>query len=576
MKQGLLIIIGFLLLGCQIDRQTLRRAETVTELKKDVTLTCPVNEITACARNTAFSKLYATSQMTDKNQMLILDHGEQSLLARINLIRAAQNSIDIQTFIWNNDEAGNWVLAELIKATRRGVKVSIIGDQLYTMDNSWLMAELATIHQNFEFRLYNPVFSDAHTSAFEFASAIACCLVTLNRRMHNKAFVVDDRYAIVGGRNYSSRYFDWDATFNYKDREVMAIGSVVDEIVTSFDQFWTSPHVLPLTHLNDVANRIINNQEAQTDWDKPLPEFVQKLSRQADDNAFIEHTFFSDFVAVDAVEYFSDSHDKPFNKDARAANKQLTEKFHDLFARTKHELLIQTPYLVFSRKARQMFRNLRKQHPDLKLRVSTNSLSSTDAFYVYAISLKHKRFYLKKLGMQIYEFKQRPGMLEKFFATHQTNEHTRFGMHSKSFVIDDKVSMIGSHNFDPRSDVLNTESGFIIYDREFAAKLTASIEQDMLAENSWLVAAKEQIPFFSHVSGFFATISRKLPIFDIWPFRYSTSYELLPGKEPVPRDHPDFFEHYKSVGNFPDVDLPLKQIQTLIISAFGGFAEPIM
>ncbi len=576
MKQGLLIIMGFLLFGCQIDRQTLRQAESVTALKKDVTLTCPINEADACAQKTAFSKLYATSQMTNNNQMLILDHGEQSLLVRINLIRAAQKSIDIQTFIWNNDEAGHWVLAELIKAARRGVKVSIIGDQLYTMGNSWLMAELATIHENFEFRLYNPVFSEAHTSAFEFASAIACCLATLNRRMHNKAFVVDDRYAIVGGRNYSSRYFDWDATFNYKDREVMAIGSVVDEIVNSFDQFWTSPHVLPLTHLNDVANRIINNQEAQTNWNKPLPAFAQHLSDRANDNGFIEHTFFADFVAVDAVEYFSDTHDKPFNKEARKVNKQLTDKFHDLFARTEHSLLIQTPYLVFSRKARQMFKKLRKDHPDLILRVSTNSLSSTDAFYVYAISLKHKRFYLRTLDMNIYEFKQRPGMLEQFFATHQTNEHTRFGMHSKSFVIDGEVSMIGSHNFDPRSDVLNTESGFIIYDREFAAKLTASIELDMLAENSWLVAAKEHIPFFSHVSGFFAAISRKLPIFDIWPFRYSTSYELLPGKEPVPRDHPDFFEHYKAVGNFPDVDLPLKQIQTLIISAFGGFAEPIM
>jgi putative cardiolipin synthase len=576
MKQCLFFFLCGLLIGCQIDRQTLRQAESVTALKKDATLTCPIDDATACAQSTVFSKLYATSQMTGNNQMLILDHGEESLLARINLIRAAQDSIDIQTFIWNNDEAGHWVLAELIRAARRGVKVSIIGDQLYTMGNSWLMAELATIHQNFEFRLYNPVFSDAHTSAFEFATAIACCLANLNRRMHNKAFVVDGRYAIVGGRNYSSRYFDWDATFNYKDREVMAIGSVVDSIVTSFDSFWNSEHVLPLTHLNDVARRIINNQEAQTDWDRPLPELVQTLSRQANDNAYVAQTFFADVVAVDQVEYFSDTHDKPFNKDARQANKQLTEKFHDLFAQTEHSLLIQTPYLVFSRKARNMFKTLRKDHPDLELQVSTNSLSSTDAFYVYAISLKHKRFYLKKLEMDIYEFKQRPGMLEQFFATHQMNEHTRFGLHSKSFVIDGKVSMIGSHNFDPRSDVLNTESGFIIYDREFAEKLTASIELDMRPQNSWLVAAKEQIPFFSHISGFFASISRKLPIFDIWPFRYSTSYELLPGKEPVPRDHPDFFEHYKSVGNFPDIDLPVKQIQTIIISAFGGFAEPIM
>jgi len=576
MKWCIVLILCGLLFGCQIDRHTLRQVESVTALKKDAALTCPINEPTACAQSTAFNKIYATSQMTEQNQMLILDHGEQSLLARINLIRAAQNSIDIQTFIWNNDEAGHWVLAELIKAARRGVKVNIIGDQLYTMGNSWLMAELATIHQNFEFKLYNPVFSDAHTSAFEFATAIACCLANLNRRMHNKAFVVDDRYAIVGGRNYSSRYFDWDGTFNYKDREVMAIGSVVDEIVTSFDSFWLSPHVLPLTHLNDVANRIINNQEAQTDWNQPLPELAQALSTQADDNSYIEKIFFADIVAVDEVEYFSDTHDKPFNKEARTVNKQLTDKFHDLFAQTEYRLLIQTPYLVFSRKARNMFKTLRKDHPDLALQVSTNSLSSTDAFYVYAISLKYKRFYLKKLGMEIHEFKQKPGMLDQFFATHQTNEHTRFGLHSKSFVIDGHISMIGSHNFDPRSDVLNTESGFIIYDREFADKLTASIEQDMLPGNSWLVAAKEQIPFFSRVSGFFASISRKLPIFDIWPFRYSTSYELLPGKETVPRDHPDFFEHYKAVGNFPDIDLPVKQIQTIIISAFGGFAEPIM
>lgn len=573
----LVIFVGFFaLMGCQIDRQTLHHAKSVTELKKDAALTCPINDSIACAQDTAFNKLYASSQMNDNNKMLILDHGEQSLLVRINLIRAAQKSIDIQTFIWNNDEAGNWVLAELIKAARRGVEVKIIGDQLYTMGNSWLMAELATIHKNFGFRLYNPVFSDAHTSTFEFATAIACCLANLNRRMHNKAFVVDNRYAIVGGRNYSSRYFDWDGTFNYKDREVMAIGSVVDEIITSFDSFWESPHVLPLTHLNDVANRIINNQETQTDWNQPLPELARELSEQANDNSYIEQTFFKHFVAVDRVEYFSDTHDKPFNKEARAVNKQLTEKFHDLFAQTEHRLLIQTPYLVFSRKARNMFKKLRKDHPEIDFQVSTNSLSSTDAFYVYAISLKHKRFYLKKLGMEIYEFKQRPGMIEQFFATHQTNEHTRFGMHSKSFVIDHKISMIGSHNFDPRSDVLNTESGFIIYDREFAAQLTASIEQDMLPENSWLVAAKEQIPFFSHISGFFASISRKLPIFDIWPFRYSTSYELLPGKEPVGRDHPDFFEHYKAVGNFPDIDLPVKQIQTIIISAFGGFAEPIM
>ncbi len=569
-------LFSLVLSACRINQETIRKAQTVTDLKRDSALTCPINDASTCAADTAFNKLYASSQIDGHNQMMILDSGEMALLVRLNLIRAAQKSIDIQTFIWVNDEAGYLILSELIKAARRGVKISIIGDQLYTMGNSWFMAELATLHENFEFRLYNPVFSEAHTSVFDMFSAIACCLATLNKRMHNKAFVVDDRYAIVGGRNYSSRYFDWDSTFNYKDREVMAIGSVVTEIITSFDSFWDSPHVIPVAHLDDVAMRIINNEEAQTDWSLPPPKMAQALSVLADDNTYIERTLFADFIAVDKAEYFSDSHDKPFNKDNQAMNKQLSEKMYDIFAKAEHRLLLQTPYLVFSREARKMFKKLRKDHPQIKLQVSTNSLSSTDAFYVYAISLKHKRFYLKKLGMEIYEFKDRPGMYEDFFATHQVTEFTRFGQHSKSFVIDNYVSMIGSHNFDPRSDVLNTESGFIIHDAEFAARLTRSIELDMLSENSWLVAAKEQIPFFSNVSGFFATISRKLPIFDIWPFRYSTSYELLPGKEPVSPGHPDFFENYKAVGNFPNVNLPTKQIQTIIISAFGGFAEPIM
>ena len=167
-------------------------------------------------------------------------------------------------------------------------------------------------------------------------------------------------------------------------------------------------------------------------------------------------------------------------------------------------------------------------------------------------------------------------MLDSLFAQHTVSEKTRFGMHGKSFVIDGRISMIGSHNFDPRSDVLNTESGFVIESETFARLLTANIEQDMIDANSWVVAAKEQIPFFSRLSGIIATISRKLPIFDIWPFRYSTSYQLKPGHQEVPDDHPDFYQNYEPIGNFPNVNLSSKQIQTIIISAFAGFAEPVM
>ncbi len=576
MRVTTLLFMMMFLTGCYVNKETIRQVEQVVEVKKDSTITCTNDDGTRCAIKSPFASQYAMSVQQDSNRMMLLDHGEESLLARLHLIRAAQHSIEIQTFIWVNDEAGHFILRELLAAAKRGVKVKVIIDQLFSMGNSWLVTDLATLHQNLEIKLYNPVFQDAHTSPFEFFSAMACCMARLNKRMHNKTFIVDSKYGIVGGRNYQSRYYDWDENFNYKDRDVMAIGTVVDDMTESFASFWQSPHVVPVEYLRDVSARILKNEQSKINWQQAFSDKALQLTAKAIDADYVARKFFPHIIEVDQVEYFSDTHDKPFNKQARNANKQLTQKIHQIFASAEHSILIQTPYLVFSRKARKTLKKLRKNNPDLELIVSTNSLASTDAYYVYAISYKYKRFYLKKLKMQIYEFKDRPALIDDMFASHTINEKTRIGMHGKSFVIDGYISMIGSHNFDPRSDVLNTESGFVIKSEAFAHLLSQNIRTDMKDENSWVVAAKEQIPFFSHISGVIATISRKLPIFDIWPFRYSTSYQLKPGHPEVPSDHPDFYLNYEAIGNFPNVNLSSKQIQTIIISAFAGFAEPVM
>lgn len=208
--------------------------------------------------------------------------------------------------------------------------------------------------------------------------------------------------------------------------------------------------------------------------------------------------------------------------------------------------------------------------------VSTNSLSSTDAYYVYAISYKHKRRYMRGLKLNIFEYKQHPKYADELFGTQHRGKNVRYGLHAKSIVIDDYTSMIGSHNFDHRSDVLNTESGLIIKSKALAQELSNYINTDISPENSWLIAPNKKIPFFSFFSGIMATISRSLPTLDIWPFRYSSSFQLRPGKKAVSINHPDFYKNYKNLGSFPDVELSSKQIQTIIISAFAGFAEPVM
>ena len=67
-----------------------------------------------------------------------------------------------------------------------------------------------------------------------------------------------------------------------------------------------------------------------------------------------------------------------------------------------------------------------------------------------------------------------------------------------------------------------------------------------------------------------------LPLFDIWPIRYATSWEMKPGCAPVPRDDPKFTQCYEPVGDFPEVSIGFKSLLTRIFTAFGAGLAPIL
>ena len=129
----------------------------------------------------------------------LLERGADSLLLRLHLIRSAQRTIDLQTFIFAEDDAGYLMLDELIKAARRGVEVRVIVDQLFSLEDPQLYAALARAHVNFELRVYNPTFHKASTPPLEFAAGILCCFLSFNQRMHNKLLLVDDASASPAG-----------------------------------------------------------------------------------------------------------------------------------------------------------------------------------------------------------------------------------------------------------------------------------------------------------------------------------------------------------------------------------------
>ena len=65
--------------------------------------------------------------------------------------------------------------------------------------------------------------------------------------MHNKAFIVDNAIAIVGGRNIGDNYFGVDAAANFRDLDLAMVGPVVQDVSRSFDRYWNSEFAVPVS-----------------------------------------------------------------------------------------------------------------------------------------------------------------------------------------------------------------------------------------------------------------------------------------------------------------------------------------
>jgi len=127
---------------------------------------------------------------------LLMDRGRDALSWRAILADSAQKSIDAQYFLWKNDEAGKVMMHRLLSAADRGVRVRVLIDDSMTDSDPEYLA-LFGAHPNIELRLYKP-FGPKHKSLVMRWVDYVADLRVLNRRMHNKLYVVDGSVAIVG------------------------------------------------------------------------------------------------------------------------------------------------------------------------------------------------------------------------------------------------------------------------------------------------------------------------------------------------------------------------------------------
>jgi cardiolipin synthase C len=564
---------------------------------------------------------------TKKAQTLLLDHGEDALALRVNLIRSAQKSVRIQTFAWVFDEVGKAMVWELVRAhLDRGIKVEILVDHMFTDHDPKVVAYLSSLGPGFQLKYFNPSVNRLSPSLLEKVTDATVDFHRYNARMHNKLFVVDERIAITGGRNISNEYYDQSIGRNYKDRDVLAILPDADDITDCLDLYWNDTHAVSSSEMLEVSKYLADPSFVPDLNRSHFCSFsvLEELEANTSDPNWIRRKFAEKLKPTEGVLWIYDSPQKISL--APVLRSTVSQALTDAIAAARSEVVIQSPYFVLSDDAQRLLREIKVTHPDIKMIVSTNSLAATDNWPTYAAHYGEKRIYLEDLGLEMWEFKPIPEAIdvmmsyqkllrrlplpretirygEKKFKIDQTlpptllishksgssskrkgdrlNPHLEvapyLSMHAKSLVVDGKLSYVGSYNLDPRSDSYNTEVGVLVVDHDFATRLRGSILTDASPSNSYLIGSKKKKPILSAVNWFFNVLSEKFPFLDLWPIRSHTSYRLRKGMEPVPEGDPSFFKNWEDVGNFPGLSLwAKKQISARLFKTTGMIFKPLL
>ena len=425
--------------------------------------------------------------MAQKTGVYILDKGEESMMGRAWLAQHARQSIDVQYFIWSSDNIGILATEMLLQAADRGVGVRVLVDDItLDVEDETLIALAA--HPNVQIRIYNPKLM-VGVSFFDRIINAITDFRGINQRMHDKTAIYDGLAGITGGRNMADEYFDFDHRYNFRDRDVVLIGPAVEQMTSNFNEFWDSDLAVPVEQqLKDVDQRI-----AAEDVERKYAELYAYAADPANFEPEIRNAIeempkafpkLLQAMAWEDARFISDIPGKNPGQSGFGGGGESTKALVTAINNAQHSILIQSPYLILPKGGIELLADLHKR--GVRIRISTNSFASTDNLPAFSGYFK-QRARLLQAGVELYEYKPYPkiqmDLLERY--PRLADNNPVFALHAKSMVIDGSKIFIGTFNLDPRSANLNTEVGVLVDSPQLGQQLTASIERDMQAENSW-------------------------------------------------------------------------------------------
>lgn len=402
--------------------------------------------------------------------------GANAFAARSILTGMARKNIDVQYYIWHNDQAGQLLLKDLWEAAERGVMVRLLLDDFN--NNAKFDQHLLRFasHPNIAVRIINPLIH----RKFQTLNYITG-LPRINRRMHNKSMTFDKQITIIGGRNIGDEYLSNDKNSQFADLDVLLIGRVVGDISNSFNRYWSSNlafDIETLVKLGPDKDFLASLDKINGD-ETSGPRSSLSAYKAAIEDSSIDTDLLNKHVPFrwTDMQFLSDDVSK-LSKTA-TPNTHLVHQLRTLLGTPTDKLTIISSYFVPTKDGVTALVKLANK--GVKIRILTNSFHATDVTAVHS-GYSQWRPALLKAGIKIYELKATASQEDRENKLWRARSQSSTSLHAKTFAVDDHQVFIGSYNVDPRSANINTEMGVIINDDELARQLHGAIGDSLLSQ----------------------------------------------------------------------------------------------
>ena len=447
----------------------------------------PAQQALPVGDTTALDRLIGSAEAAHPGEsgFRLLREGPEAFAIRSRTVQLAERSLDVQTYIWNADGTGTMLAWLILSAADRGVKVRLLVDDMDARNKNYVFAALDA-HPNIEVRMFNPFSSRTGTLAFVF-EAIGS-FERINRRMHNKTWIADNRVALVGGRNLGDEYFGASEHVNFTDLDFAMVGPVVRDASASFDKYWNSDSAYPMATLvpaGTITPEALDTLRSQLSTRLEHADesrYAEELRR----NDAVQRMVSGDWPMSWSAEYrfVSDDPAKVLGKKSGIGGSQVLEFLWPVLKETRTSLSVTSPYFVPGEAGAEAFVAI--HHAGADVGILTNSLAANDVAMVYG-GYSRSRKPLLEGGVKLWEMKPTPG---------KKVESSMFGssgasLHTKALTADHRATFVGSYNLDPRSTSLNCEQGVYVVSPEIAATMEQIFDVDTSPEHAWALSLED-------------------------------------------------------------------------------------